>query len=314
LRESHWEAYYRGGALAACPTSADGTYTLELHDIWAEFFSGMADGARLLDIGTGNGAIPLIARRTAEALGRRFQIHGADLARINPTGDVPGGAALFAGITFHPGVAAEQLPFEAASIDAVSGQYALEYTDVARSLAQVLRVLAPGGKAQFVMHHAESIVVARARAALRHADLVLTETKVYRKLRRFLEAERRTPAAARRAWDELAADMAVLRETAVREPGRRVIDVTLDAIPKLLDQRRRLAPAALAREIDAVENDLRYAGRRQNDLIAVALSDAALAACAEGARRQGFVDVGYRTVHHDQHALVGWQLTLHKPA
>jgi ubiquinone/menaquinone biosynthesis C-methylase UbiE len=313
LRASYWESYYRGGAIAACPTGPDGNYTLELREIWIEFFAALADRARLLDIGTGNGAIPLIARQTADSLKRSYEIHGADLARINPVRDVAGGAQLFAGIAFHPGVAAEELPFEDASFAAVSGQYALEYTDVPRSLAEIMRVLAPGAAARFLMHHAGSIVIERARASLRHADVVLSDTKVYRKVRRFLEAEKRSPAGARRAWDELSGAMATLRDTARSEPDRRVIDVTLDAIPKLLDQRRSLAPAALEREIDAVENDLRYAGRRQNDLIEVALSDSAMAQCAERARAQGFVDVNYRAVNHAQHVLVGWLLCLRKP-
>ena len=187
LKVEHWESYYRGGWLTACPTGPDPNYTLELREIWSDFFASLADGARILDIGTGNGAIAVIARETATKLGRTFDIHGADLAQIDPVRDVAGGARLFADISFHPGVAAEKLPFEAASFAAVSGQYALEYTDMRESLAQVLRVLKPGSGAQFLMHHAGSIVVERARASLRHADAVLMETKIHRKLRRFLK-------------------------------------------------------------------------------------------------------------------------------
>jgi SAM-dependent methyltransferase len=313
LKVEHWESYYRGGWLTACPTGPDPNYTLELRDIWGGFFGGLADGARILDIGTGNGAIPLIARETAAALGRTYEIHGADLARIDPVRNVTDGARLFADITFHPGVPAEKLPFEPASFAAVSGQYALEYTDIRQSLAQVLRVLKPGSQAQFLMHHANSIVVERARASLRHADAVLIDTKVHRKLRRYLDAEQRSPVAARSAWDELAAAMATLRVCGLDDADRRVIDVTLDAVPKLLDLRRRLSRAALDREIDSVENDLRDSVRRLGDLIAAAISEAAMDECARQARSLGFVDVTYRTLNHAQHALVGWQTNLRKP-
>jgi hypothetical protein len=37
--------------------------------------------------------------------------------------------------------------------------------------------------AQFVMHHADSLIVERAHASLRHADVVTMDTKVHRKLR-----------------------------------------------------------------------------------------------------------------------------------
>lgn len=313
MRVSHWETYYRGGAIAACPTGPDQGYTLELRDTWSEFFSRLASGSAVLDIGTGNGAIPLIARQTAEVLGRTLEIHGVDLARINPPRDVAGGAQLFAGITFHPGIAAESLPFAAASFAAVSGQYALEYTDVPRCLTEVMRVLKSDCEAQFVIHHAQSIVVQRARASLKHSDVVLNRLKIYRLLRKFLEAERRAPAAASRSWRELSAAMASLREIGRAEPNR-VIDVTLDAVLKLLGVRARLAPAELARQVNSVESELRDAVRRNNDLIAVAASEPMIETIAQRARAVGFIDVGYQPLWHAKQALVAWQLRMHKPA
>ncbi len=313
MKVEHWESYYRGGWLTACPTGADPNYTLELRDIWSDFFASLADGARILDIGTGNGAIAVIALETATKLSRTFEIHGADLAQIDPVRDVAGGARLFANISFHPGVAAERLPFEAASFAAVSGQYALEYTDMRESLAQVMRVLQPGSGAQFLMHHADSIVVERARASLRHADTVLMETKIHRKLRRFLDAEQRSAVAARGAWEELAAAMTTLRNCGREDGDRRVIDVTLDALPKLLDLRRRLSRAALDREIDVVEHDLRNSVHRLGDLIAAAMSDTAMEERAQHARSLGFIDVTYEPLNHAQHVLVGWKVRLRKP-
>jgi SAM-dependent methyltransferase len=313
LSVTHWESYYRGGGIAACPTGRNLNYTLELHDVWTEFFRGVADAARLLDIGTGNGAISLIARQTADSLGRTYEIHGADLAHINPSRDVADGARLFAGITFHPGVAAEKLPFKAESFSAVSGQYALEYTDTRQSLAQVLRVLKPGAAAQFVMHHAGSIIVDRAHASLRQADDVLLNTKVYRKLRRFLDAELRSRIAARSAWEDLATALSALRLSGQAEADRLVIDITLDAVPKLLDSRSSLSRAALDREIDSVENELRNSVRRLHDLVAAASTDCAMAEYAQRAHSLGFIDVTYGPMYHARRALVGWRFQLRKP-
>jgi len=88
----HWEAYYRGGAIATCPMGPGTCYTLELRELWIAFFASLADGARVLDLGTGNGAIVLLAKEAAASTGRRFEIHGADLASIDPARHVPDGA------------------------------------------------------------------------------------------------------------------------------------------------------------------------------------------------------------------------------
>ncbi len=201
----HWESYYRGGALVSCPMGLEPGYTGEVRDAWVTFFATLPDGARVLDIGTGNGAVALIAKETAATLGRSFEIHGVDLAQVDPVRHVPNGATLLAGIEFHPGVPAEQLPFEANGFDAVSGQYALEYTQRDRALAEIFRVLKPGGRGQFLLHHRDSVIVRNADESLHHAALVLDDTKVFRLLRRYLEAERDTPKTAVGPWQELVA-------------------------------------------------------------------------------------------------------------
>lgn len=144
----HWKNYYRDGALASCPLGPGSGYTQELRDIWVEFFSGLPEDARILDIGTGNGAVALIALESAASAGRHYEIHGTDLAQID------------------------------------------------RALGEIHRVLKPGGRALFILHHAESIVARKARQTLQQSALVLEETKILRKLRRHLEAERRSHTAA----------------------------------------------------------------------------------------------------------------------
>lgn len=309
----HWENYYRGGALATCPMGPASGYTLELRDVWVEFFQGLPDAARILDVGTGNAAIALIAKETAAARGRHYEIHGTDLAQIDPTRDVPDGPALFSGIAFHPRVPTEQLPFPHASFDAVSGQYALEYTAVEAGLREIFRVLKAGGVAQFVLHHAESVIVRNARESLQHTDLVLNETKIFRKLHRHVEAERRSIAAARRTWQELAADVTLLRKTAGRAGTALTLRMTVDAVEKLLNARRQFSPAALGREIDQVESEVRASARRLRDLVRSAQSAEGIGRIKDSAVAAGFFGAQVQTQYHAGENLVGWRLNLGKP-
>ena len=309
----HWEAYYRGGAIATCPMGPGASYTLELRDLWLAFFTSLADGTRVLDLGTGNGAIVLFAKEAAAATGRQFEIHGADLAAIDPAHHVPNGARLFAGIEFHPGMANERLGFAAASFDAVSGQYALEYGDTAKSLAEVRRVLRGGGRALFVLHHDQSVLVGNARESLAQAALVLEETKVLRKLRRHAAAERDSTAAARATAAQLSADMASLRQAATRSANPHLLNVVMDGVQKLLGLRRELGAAGFEREVDRFERDIRAGVRRLQDLVHHAHSAEQMDALVATARGIGFETSGAEPQYHSHENLVGWRLALTLP-
>ncbi|MFX9031518.1 hypothetical protein ABTN13_20625, partial [Acinetobacter baumannii] len=80
----------------------------------------------------------------------------------------------------------------------------------------------------------------------------------------------------------------------------RVIEVTVDAVGKLLTLRGKLAPAALTREIESVENSLRSHVRRLRDLMRVARDEAGMEDLAEQARVHGFTGVTYSPVFHNQ--------------
>ncbi len=308
----HWEAYYRSGAVATCPMGAESSYTLELREVWLAFFASLADGARVLDLGTGNGAIVLLAKEAASTTGRRFEIHGADLASIDPARHVANGAHLFEGVTFHPGTPCERLGFDEAYVDAVSAQYALEYTDIATSLAEVWRVLRPAGRALFVLHHDHSTLIRSGRESLAQGALVFEQTKILRKLRRHAAAERESAAAARTTWAELSADMMQLRQAAARSVAPHLLHVVIDGVQQLFGLRRELGIAAFEREVDRFERDVRAGVRRLQDLIHYAQSARQMEAVVATARRIGFECAGAELQYHARENLVGWRIALTK--
>jgi ubiquinone/menaquinone biosynthesis C-methylase UbiE len=315
LSVKQWETYYRGGALATGPAGTDGLYDLEVRQAWVEFFSTLRDGARILDVGTGNGVVALIAAETAKALGRDWRIDATDLALINPQRDVPGGDQRLSGIAFHGGVATERLPFDPQSFDAVSGHYALEYGDVPAALAEVFRVLKPGGDAQFIMHNSESVLVRNARWSLIESDFLFKENKVFRRLHHLLTLENGSQDVVQRAATELRLAIASLKEALQRAQqvgAGHVLSVALDATQKLLVARKENAPS-VGPEIERVESEIRDSARRLNDLVASARSADAMAQVEKAAAAVGFTQIERVPQYYSGNNLVGWQLLLHRP-
>lgn len=170
-----WSRFWRDDNLSACTPDDDTTDSL-LQQEWRSFFSSLNDKASILDLGTGNGALAVIAVSTeTEKMGnsRSFDVHGCDLAAIEPGLYVQSRAEDLAQIQFHAETAMEKLPFDDETYDAVCGQYALEYSDVSESVPELMRVLRSGGSLQFLLHDAAGALHQRNQLQRRQARTLL---------------------------------------------------------------------------------------------------------------------------------------------
>ncbi|HEV2078391.1 MAG TPA: class I SAM-dependent methyltransferase [Allosphingosinicella sp.] len=130
------------GCLPAGP-HADG---VQRHK-WRAFAERLPKGARVLDLGSGNGIVLQWLRRSRPDL----KLVGVDSSPTLP--EAP------AGITLKSGVEIEVLPFPAGSFNAAVSQFGLEYSDTAAAARELARVLRLGAAVQFVVHHRQSEIV-----------------------------------------------------------------------------------------------------------------------------------------------------------
>jgi ubiquinone/menaquinone biosynthesis C-methylase UbiE len=163
---SAWDAYWDQPRLAACLRDEQGNYSGVIAARWAVFFSDLKKQSNILDIATGNGAVALMALECSDRLGLGFSIHGIDSANIDPAASIPELRLQLERIDFLGNVKSEALPYDDNSFDAVSGQYALEYSRLDRSLSEISRVIRPGGELMFITHTDDSGVCATTRAQL----------------------------------------------------------------------------------------------------------------------------------------------------
>src|SRR5688572_28545294 len=117
----HWSRYWRAGFLHSCPNAFRGNYSDELRELWHEFFHSLPSRARLLDIGTGNGAIAFMARDVSGAAQKHFDIHAIDAAQIEPERAAAALGTDTSGIWFRGSLPLEVSEFDSGSFDAISG-------------------------------------------------------------------------------------------------------------------------------------------------------------------------------------------------
>lgn len=178
-RKWAWDRQWRGNLLSTCCNHSDPATGHAIIRGWEVFFAALPAGAKILDIGTGNGFVALIAAGVSMKENKAFDIHGADYAAIDPLKALQDQAAAFRGVTFHPGTATENLPFEGQSFDAVTAQHALEYGDLEKSLGEIARVLKQGGGSRFLIHAAGGEIVSANLPKIAQCQYLLEDARLF---------------------------------------------------------------------------------------------------------------------------------------
>lgn len=148
-----WTAFWMDPGQSRCVAGAPDIWQ-PLTDHWSSFANTMGRGARVLDLGCGAGAVA----RLLLAVRGDLQVTGIDYARVPLT--------TYPNFELLSDTPMESLPFGEPCFAGVVSQFGFEYSDCEATLRELAQVLAPGAGASFLVHHAESSIVATNRARL----------------------------------------------------------------------------------------------------------------------------------------------------
>lgn len=310
-RRSAWSSYWANGALHSCVGSYAGNYAGAIADFWQPLLERLLPDDRMLDIATGNGALPMLAweqRRTEGAI----SIDAVDLATVAPAWyDL----RKHPEIRFHSGVRMEQLPFADAGFDLVVSQYGLEYGQWPEALHECLRVCRASGTAAFILHHAESVLVKVGRCELENQRLLLARDGLIAATREVLP------------WMDLARSGGIgptqageagrckdAYNLAIRRIGERI---EVGEVPDLLVEARAWIHGLVSVDgdgesvnrcarLDAYRDALASAMVRTDEMVGHALNEQAVEAMVATLRqaRPG-ADVSYRVIEQSE-GVLGW--------
>jgi SAM-dependent methyltransferase len=172
-RNTSWTRYWSSGVLHSCPGSFSGNYDGAIAAFWKEAFVPLTAGRRVLDVATGNGALPRMLLGFDGWGDSGCHVDAIDLAQLAPDWVSGLDADRRGRLRLHSGVMAEHLPFAAAGFDLVVSQYGIEYAALEQALAEAARVLKPGGRLCLLMHHADSVPVRRGAIEVAQAESLL---------------------------------------------------------------------------------------------------------------------------------------------
>lgn len=270
-----WRDYWKESRLAACvpenPLSA-----AAIESQWVGFFSSLSDGARILDIATGNGVVLTWAMQAARATQRQFSLTGVDSADIDPARFLPEYQNMLREIKFLRSTSAEDLPFADHSFDVVVSQYGLEYADLNPALDEALRVLVPGGQMRWLAHDKESAILAHGRRQLQDIDLLLDVKGPFAAMQAFIDASDKGRKV-ERALRGLTESLQQAQRYCESHPPAKIVHQLCGGILNTTNDFEKYRPDDVARWLR--ENRKRLVGQRQRilDLQSAGLSAERLA-------------------------------------
>lgn len=283
-RRQAWSGYWASGRLHSCATSFEGNYDGAIGRFWEQAFASLPPGSRVLDLATGNGALPAMLWQMHPAA---VQVDAVDLAEVAPAWITP---AHGQAIRFHPGVDMEALPFADARFDCVVSQFGFEYADRARALAEACRVAAPDGRLRLVMHHHDSRLVQVGREELAHHrhlvadDGLLPAARAVVAVLAAVRGGRPPDAAAVQARQRYNLALAELAQAAAASTAPDLLLETREAV------HRQVAavgadPTPALEALERLGADLAHARLRTAEMVECALDRAQLDALAQAVRQ-----------------------------
>ncbi len=163
-----WTRFWESGSITTFVGRFEDNYDGELREFWHAEFGELPHDARIVDLGTGNGALVRLAAEYSVISNRQFLVTGVDYADIDPSRWAKkSGLENASGVRFLGGTHIEHTGLDSGTFDSAVSQFGFEYADPDRAVRELDRVLKPqGARVAFIMHYDSSDILAQARDGL----------------------------------------------------------------------------------------------------------------------------------------------------
>lgn len=289
--------------------TAAGSLTFDPGSAWASFYAAFQDGGRVIDLATGGGQVARLGHAAAEAAGRSLEIVGVDYADLGPSeGEVAPGLRLMGNVPL------ERLPFPDGFFDGATSQFGIEYADTRSAVSEVARVLKPGGRARFLMHHVDSAVSRSTAAQAAAHDRAMPDDSLIQKARRAFTAhlKRLPPATIRAAEDGFREALGRAVERLEASDAFEPVRYHLDYLSDLGRGFSRYEPKSALARLDVFEAGVAAWRHRHRNQMKVALDQGGLDSFLHRAAGKGLRTLEAAAEQDSRGALVAWRVDLQR--
>ena len=204
----HWTDYWQ--STNSLNSFAEGEqssgYQNEVAEFWHSQFQHLAPDSTVVDLGTGNGAVAVLAQEYSQKENLQWNVIGLDAADIEPKKlQIKDTATkqFLNDIQFVANTPIEKAPFKSESIDAFISQFAFEYSDLEQSIQHCTACLKPGGFISILAHHPDSHISQDSLTGEEIIRYILQESPAFMQTDLLLKfAEQQTQAGQMHNWDK----------------------------------------------------------------------------------------------------------------
>jgi len=160
IKNKHWSEYWRSGVQTSLPQDFKHNYDGEIYQYWQNVVSKLPNGAHVLDVCTGNGAVALIVAKIAIEQDKVFTITAVDITEINCKSILANNPVSETEmINFISHCPIEEISLkEFSKQDLVVSQFGIEYSDISRTAPVLAELMKPNGQLNFIAHGRKSDV------------------------------------------------------------------------------------------------------------------------------------------------------------
>lgn len=181
LDQLSWSLYWSQDQLQSCVSGQFEQGQAAIDDLWTAFAQQLQEGASVLDLATGNGAVPVALLKSNVGL----EIDAVDAADIDPNAFLTDHPELRA-VRFRANTDILELPFENHQFDAITSQFGIEYAGLEAATTKVIPLLAQRGRLGFLIHHEQSEILRSSARKLEELGALLTPDGLLETLERLL--------------------------------------------------------------------------------------------------------------------------------